>query len=138
MKKISFDFDSTLSRDDVQKFAKELINLGFDVWVVTSRFSSNEAERLNWWWISQNNQELYNTTQRLGIPDDNVVFTNMSDKIDYLKNKDFLFHLDDDMIEIDLINESGDSCKGIWVELENWKELCGNLFYIIGFPDIFN
>jgi hypothetical protein len=47
MKKVSFDFDSTLSRDDVQEFTSELINLGFDVWVVTSRFSNEIAEERN-------------------------------------------------------------------------------------------
>jgi len=40
--KVSFDFDGTLSKKDVQKFAKELVEEGHEVWIVTSRFS-NEA-----------------------------------------------------------------------------------------------
>jgi hypothetical protein len=48
----------------------------------------------------------------------------MVDKIEFLKDKGFLFHLDDDELEIEFIEESGDSCKGIWVELKDWKEKC--------------
>ena len=33
---VSFDFDSTLSRKDVQEYAKELLERGIDVWVVTT------------------------------------------------------------------------------------------------------
>ena len=124
MKKVSFDFDSTLSRDDVQEFASELIDLGFDVWVVTSRFDDKIANEKNWWWIEKNNKELYDVCEKLNIPKENIVFTEMVDKINFLKDKGFLFHLDDDELEIELIKESGDSCKGIWVELKDWKEKC--------------
>jgi hypothetical protein len=128
MKKVSFDFDSTLSRDDVQEFASELIDLGFDVWVVTSRFDDKIANEKNWWWIEKNNKELYDVCEKLNIPKENIVFTEMVDKINFLKDKGFLFHLDDDELEIELIKESGDSCKGIWVELKDWKEKCKMIF----------
>ena len=36
--KVSFDFDGTLSRKDVQEYAKSLVNSGLEVWIVTSRF----------------------------------------------------------------------------------------------------
>lgn len=127
MKKVSFDFDSTLSREDVQDFASELINLGFDVWIVTSRFSNEIAKERNWPWIIKNNQELYDVCDKLNIPRQNIVFTSMVDKIDFLKDKDFLFHLDDDELELEFIEESGDSCQGVWVELKDWKEKCENI-----------
>jgi hypothetical protein len=123
MKKVSFDFDSTLSREDVQEFASELIKV-FDVWVVTARFSNEIAEERNWPWIIKNNQELYEICDKLNIPRQNIVFTSMIDKIDFLKDKGFLFHLDDDELELEFIRESGDSCQGIWVELKDWKEKC--------------
>ena len=41
--KVSFDFDSTLSRKDVQSFAKELVDRGLEVWIVTSRFDDESA-----------------------------------------------------------------------------------------------
>ena len=33
--KVSFDFDSTLDRKDVQRFAKQLIDDGYEVWIKT-------------------------------------------------------------------------------------------------------
>ena len=42
--KVSFDFDGTLSRKDVQKLAKELVSEGHEVWIVTSRFSDEAAK----------------------------------------------------------------------------------------------
>jgi hypothetical protein len=51
----------------------------------------------------------------------------MVDKIEFLEGKDFLFHLDDDELELELIKESNDNCVGVCVELEDWKEICINL-----------
>lgn len=131
MKKVSFDFDSTLSRYDVQKFTSELINLGFDVWVVTSRFSNEVGKKNNWPWIIKNNQELYDVCKDLGIPSENIVFTNMIDKIDFLKDKGFLFHLDDDELELEFIEESKDLCQGVWVELNDWEEKCKEICKVV-------
>lgn len=36
-------------------------------------------------------------------------------------------HLDDDEIELELIYESGDSCVGVWVDIDGWKEKCEKL-----------
>ena len=44
MKKISFDFDSTLKELNVQEFAKELIECGFEIWIVTSRFDDDPTK----------------------------------------------------------------------------------------------
>lgn len=35
--KVSFDFDDTLSKPKVQEYAKELINRGIEVYIVTAR-----------------------------------------------------------------------------------------------------
>jgi hypothetical protein len=51
----------------------------------------------------------------------------MTNKIDFLKDKNFIFHLDDDGIEIELIEESGDTCVVVLVVLSDWKEKCLNL-----------
>ena len=57
--KVGFDFDSTLSRKDVQEFAKELVNDGHEVWIVTSRFDDETAMQKNWHWIKGQNQKLF-------------------------------------------------------------------------------
>lgn len=124
MHKVSFDFDSTLSRKDVQSFAKELITLGHDVWIVTSRCATEPALERGWHWVERQNQELYDVAEEVGIPKDKIVFTEHVDKIKYLQGKDFTFHLDDDEFELMAILESKDTCKAINVEHFEWMETC--------------
>jgi len=125
--KISFDFDSTLDREDVQEFAKQLVNDGHEIWITTSRFDTESSLKKGWWWIEKNNQQLYDVADECGIPRDNISFTAMIDKIKFLEGNDFLSHLDDDEVELELIQESDDNCVGVWVELKDWKKTCINL-----------
>lgn len=127
--KVSFDFDSTLDRKDVQDFAKDLVNRGLEVWIVTSRFDNESIIRKGWNHpkIVSQNKILFDIANKCGIKKENIIFTNMSDKIDFLKDKKFIFHLDDDNIEIELIEESGDSCIGVCVDIDGWKEKCEEL-----------
>ena len=90
MYKISIDFDGTLSRKDVQKFTKELIELGVDVWVCTFRTTAI------------NNDDLYFVTDSLDIPRYKIIFTEMCNKSEFLDDS-FILHLDDDyMVHYDL------------------------------------
>ena len=45
-------------------------------------------------------------------------------KINFLKGKGFLFHLDDDVDELMEILKSGDSCAPLNVDHMSWKENC--------------
>ena len=125
--KVSFDFDSTLSRKDVQDFAKELVNNGHEVWIVTSRFDDESAMSKNWHWIKGQNQKLFDVAEECGIKRQNIHFTCMESKSIFLKDKGFVFHLDDDDIELMEILESGDSCRAIHVGHFEWKETCKNI-----------
>jgi hypothetical protein len=125
--KVSFDFDSTLDREDVQEFAKLLIDSGYEVWITTSRFDTKTALEKGWWWVEKNNQDLYRVADDCGIKKENITFTTMIDKIKFLKGKDFLFHLDDDETELEMIEESDDTCIGVWVEKKDWREVCENI-----------
>lgn len=122
--KISFDFDSTLSRKDIQEFAKELINDGHDVWIVTSRCATEPALEKGWWWVEKQNQELYDVAGEVGIPREKIIFTEHVDKIVYLEGKDFLFHIDDDSHELWEIVKSGDTCKVVNADHTDWKLHC--------------
>lgn len=93
MKKVSFDFDSTLDQPKVQIFAKELIKNGIEVWICTSRMDHFV------------NADLFNIANDLNIKKEHIIFTNMKDKIEKLINKDFIFHLDDDEFELMLIKK---------------------------------
>lgn len=118
MKKVSFDFDSTLTRTDVQKFAKDLIDSGLvDVWICTSRFDNNRL--IN----KDSNNDLFKLVDELGISKNNIIFTNFEDKANYL-NDDFIWHLDDDHDELDEINKRGKTI-GISVFGNNvWRNKC--------------
>lgn len=127
MKKVSFDFDGTLSRTDVQSFAKSLVENGHDVWIVTSRIATEPALKKGWYWIERQNEELYDVAEKCGIPKDKIVFTEHVDKIVFLRDKDFTFHLDDDEHELMMILESKDSCSPLNVDHFEWEENCKQL-----------
>lgn len=114
--KISFDFDSTLSRGDIQELAFDLISCGHEVYITTSRHQ-------DWNWKGTNielNKDLYEIADKLGIDFDRVRFTNMEDKVGYLEGFDM--HFDDDEYEIDLITRSDKvKCLGILINYKNYK-----------------
>jgi len=104
--KVSFDFDGVLTRNDVQDFVKELINKGVDVWLVTSRSSTESAKKKAWWWVEKQNEYLFEVADECKIPRNRIIFTDLVDKVVYLTGRDFLFHLDDDEHELLMIMES--------------------------------
>jgi len=129
--KVSFDFDHTLSRKDVQVFAKQLVDDGHEVWIVTSRFSDEAAKEKKWHWIEGQNQKLFDVAEECGIKKENIQFTCMESKSLFLKDKGFIFHLDDDDIELmDILDNNrytGDNCFPVHVEHFEWKENCQNI-----------
>lgn len=132
--KVSFDFDSTLDRKDVQLFAKELINDGIEVWIVTSRMSVEYAKaNLDQFTINRvdkANHKLFRVADNLGIKREHIHFTNAQFKINFLANQYFLFHLDDDPDELIEILNSKDPCKPINVNHFEWEQDCKKLVEI--------
>ena len=125
--RVSFDYDATLSRKDVHEFAKKLVSRGIEVWIVTSRFDDETAKEKAWWWIKDQNNNLFEVADECGIRRENIKFTNMESKSIFLKDKAFTFHLDDDYIELLDILESGDKCLPVNVDHFEWKETCLNV-----------
>lgn len=116
--KVSFDFDSTLDKETVQHYAKELVERGLEVWICTSRLSDNEAPSDKW------NLDLYKVAESVGIAKSNIQFCSMADKYEFFVGKDFIWHLDDDWIELGMINKHTKT-KGISVWGQgNWKSKC--------------
>ena len=115
--KVSFDYDSTLSRRSIRRFAKFLIQEGIEVWIVTSRNLHNNIM----------NKDLFRDALHINLPTHHIHFTEMEDKVIFFKeHNDFLFHLDDDEDEIKMINEQT-NVKGIlcWpIKDLSWKEKC--------------
>jgi hypothetical protein len=121
--KVSFDFDGTLEYAEVQRYAKELIDRGFEVWIVTARVCDKEAPNPTW------NEELHDIRKVLGIPLEHVEFRAYTDKADFFLEHDFLWHLDDDLlVELAMMEYKQCVTKGIHYHRNvNWKEQCETL-----------
>ena len=122
--KISFDYDSTLSLKSVQRFAKQLVDEGHDVWVVTTRTATEDALSRGHNWMEEINKKLFSVADECGIKKENIVFTDHKDKIHFLEGKEFLFHLDDDIHELIEIMQSSENCKPVNVGSFEWEEIC--------------
>ena len=106
MKKVSFDFDGTLSKNKVQQYAKMLIKEGVECWIVTSRMGFGKEPQPNW------NDDLFEIAKEIGIPKEHIHFCCMDNKANFLNGKGFIWHLDDDLIELSFIKTNSD-CKPI-------------------------
>lgn len=116
--RVSLDYDSTLSCSDVEKYAKELVERNFEVWIVTSRFSSENAPNKEW------NDDLFQVADRVGIKRQHIHFTNYADKYEYLKDTDFIFHIDDDNIELSMIKDYTGVIPIYLFANKNWRKDC--------------
>ncbi len=110
--RISFDFDDTLSLPSVQKVAKELIELGFDVIIVTSRRSDGE------------NSDIQEVARGLGV--DLVFYTEYDLKFTHLQKLMCDVHIDNDRNELIYLNRFSDII-GVDVTDESWEYELKNL-----------
>lgn len=122
-KKVSFDFDNTLSYKLVQDYAKSLINKGYEVFILTARY--NEMKK-SFYVPNPTNEDLFEVAKKIGIKERNIIFTNMQDKYTYLKDTDIIFHLDDCWQTNKLINEKT-NIPAIDVMQPKWKDQCNKL-----------
>jgi len=136
MVKLGFDFDNTLDRKNIQQYAKELISRGYEVWIVTGRMTNDIYTKHMFSKgiiVPYNiNSDLFKVAKEVGIPENRIQFMNMRDKYHFfISHPDFLWHLDDDFIEIKGINKNT-SVIGISSISSNWKNKCEkilNIFY---------
>lgn len=116
--KVSFDFDSTLSEQKVQEYAKELISRGFEVWIVTSRMGFGKEPKVGW------NDDLFLVAESVGIKKENIHFCCMADKSEFLNGKGFIFHIDDDNIELSFVKTDTDVTPIYLYKNKYWKYDC--------------
>ena len=112
--RISFDFDSTLTEENNQKLAKKFIDAGHEVWITTSRLSTEHGRSKGWPWIITQNEYLFEIAEKVGISKDKIKFTEGDDKWKSLYNFDI--HFDDDIVEIELIEENLTNCCGVLIK----------------------
>lgn len=128
MKKVSFDFDDTLSLKQIQEYAKTLAEQEIEIHIVTTRYEdlSKYSTKLLEQYGNFNHDDLFKITKELNIPRERVHFTDFTYKCEFFKDKDFIWHLDDNQIELDLINY-GTNVKGINALTGNYEQLCNEL-----------
>jgi hypothetical protein len=120
---VTFDFDNTLSRKDVQDYARSLLSKGIEVWILTSRYDDLHRHK---YLHKGTNDDLYSVAYELGIPKEKIRFTCMHNKSEYLHGTNVIWHLDDDYIELNAINRET-SVKGISVIGFSYKQKCNKL-----------
>jgi hypothetical protein len=97
--RITIDFDGVLEKKSVQDKVKILVDLGFDVWILTTRYPPETND--NW---KRENEIVFQVAAEIGIPVDKIVFTSWEWKYNWLnKNLDVILHLDDSFQEINNI-----------------------------------
>ena len=107
---VSFDFDNCLQLGYVQLMADRHYKWEDDVHVVTTRNGDFD------------NLDLFEVTDEIGIPRENVHFTNQQLKLDTLLRIGVNLHYDDDTVEVDDINRNGgDTIRGILVEYRRYN-----------------
>lgn len=124
MVKVSFDFDETLSRKDVQEYAAELLEQGIEVWVVTTRWDENHKHKYD---FNPTLDDLWEVVDRLGIPRHHVRFTCMEWKHTYLNGTNFIWHLDDNPGEFSAAKTNGCNVPMIQVDANGWMLKCNRL-----------
>lgn len=120
--KISFDFDNTLEHTEVQKVAKDLINLHYPVCILTTRYS--DPTRYS---FPVSHAYLYQVAEELGITEIN--FTEFQFKAGFIDKLGIDVHLDDNYREeVCLINSK---CKAKAVYYNNVSDWESELYKAI-------
>lgn len=133
---LSFDFDGCLSLSSTQKYAKELVDKGYEVHIVTSRYDDIKkysVEAMNAFGIKDLEREfneLFVVANRIGIKRENIHFTNMEYKCNFfLKNPGFIWHLDDNKEELALISMNKSTIP-VDIHNNNYVNICNKLLNI--------
>lgn len=137
MNKVSFDFDHTLKQSSrVQSYARQLVDEGCEVWIVTRRFDSVEKyteEMIKEWGIVDillEHNHIFELAEQIGIDRNHIVFMNMEPKYQFFReNPDFIFHLDDDSTEVDEINKESSVKSILFAAPYDWMYDCDNLIF---------
>lgn len=120
----TFDFDKTLVLKHVQEYAIELINDGYDLHVLTTRYDDLHMHLYD---NCHYNNDLWNVIDSIGLPRWKVFFTNMTWKAGFLSSTKVIWHLDDNPKELLEIKKARIKTIGIQVHAGSWKNKCNRL-----------
>lgn len=119
-RRLSFDYDGCLDIPKVQEFARKVVDLGFEVWITTSRVSGDDAPNDTW------NDDLFLVADSLDIPKERIIFAGIEPKYKTMLRRgiNFLFHLDDSWEDCREINENTKTNAITNFGNKNWTDDC--------------
>ena len=117
----------------MQKYAKSLVDSGYEAWIVTRRYSDVNnytkgfCQKYGINNIIEEHNYLFEVAKYCGIGLNHIHFTNMNDKYHFfVKNSDFIWHLDDDYLECRDITHAT-KVKAICLTSGGWINKCNKL-----------
>lgn len=130
--KVSFDFDETLDQPHIQEYAKELIERGIEVHVLTTRYediNNYPIYKDNKNYFKEMQKSLFSVAEKVGIKKKNIHFTNMDWKAAWLIHNpyDFIWHLDDYHKECDNLNAFTETIGICHLGGGSWINKCNKL-----------
>lgn len=132
MKRISFDYDGTLTRPRIKEYAKLCKNLGYDIHILTSRQNNitspdylYDAFGREWFCyrgIRYCNDEVFALAEELGISEKNIHFNpggfvssgrwkSTFFRTEQEEGRKYILHLDDDPEVIQRLNKDKDQWR---------------------------
>lgn len=125
---ISFDFDGTLDdnfdgvknpyKKEVRDFALRLIRRGYNVHIITRRYGPDNSVL----GLMDEHIKVWNVAKELGIPRENIIFTNRNWKYSSIASIGACIHIDDDEREKFWLDRHLPNVKMICLTNENWQE----------------
>lgn len=114
---VLFDFDNTLEFEDVQDFAKMLVNRGLKIGICTARPKTPISNVVS----HTTNDDIFEVSKKVGIKKHDIYFTEYEDKFTYLKQFDVRVLLDDRLDETRLFKDS-DTLAVFYRKSNDWQD----------------
>lgn len=99
MRKISFDYDGTLSRQEIFNAAELLLRGNYILYVITKRFDYPQKNQ------KHANNDIRDVCQTLKIPKDHLIFTNGLSKAKFIELNNIDIHFENNLDEINEISD---------------------------------
>lgn len=107
----SFDFDDTLTQQECREYYENLLDRGFDCWIVTQRPPTF-------------NRDIYDFVKKVGGDLTHVVFTDLEHKWPYMRNVRPVFHVENNWMESTLIKKKTSTVPINYGFNPKWREEC--------------
>lgn len=126
---ISFDFDGTLDHHfgngdknpfikDTRDYVLRLIRRGYDVHIITRRYGPENSQM----GLINEHEKVWKVAKELGIPKNNIIFTNRKWKYSFIESIGACMHIDDDDREKYWIERHLPDVKMVWLGDTNWQK----------------